>query len=77
MSEWKDIRSAPVNTEVQTWCRVYDWRPQCRLIERGDGKRQWQEWGLDGFEGLGWVRMSVEPTHWMPTSLPPPPKGGE
>jgi hypothetical protein len=68
---WQPIETAPINTEVQTWCRVYDWRPHCRLIQRGDGKSQWQEWGDNGFERMDWVRMEHAPIAWAPQPTAP------
>lgn len=62
---WQPIETAPLGVEVQAVDRLGNWEPRARLIERADGARQWQVFGLNFFDCLGWVRASVPLTYWM------------
>jgi hypothetical protein len=68
--EWQPVETAPIGEAVQVWT-ICGWEPQCRLIERKDGTRQWQTWSLDCFDGMAWCPLEERVTHWMPHPEPP------
>lgn len=68
-SPWRDIESAPKDgTYIDLWAnneRISDAR-------WNDRQRRWEAWSLGDYDGMEFISIAGNPTHWMP--LPEPPK---
>lgn len=69
--QWQTMETAPKDgTQIDLWARGE------RLANaRWNAKAKCWEWyWIDDFDGMGWVRVDIPPTHWMP--LPACPNQG-
>jgi hypothetical protein len=68
-SDWKTIESAPTDgREIVLWCE----KSQSMLHRCRWERNEWREWGIGGFDSMGWQKLEPyeKPTHWL--ELVPP-----
>jgi len=69
-SPWRDIESAPKDgTYIDLWISNGERIPDARWNDR---QRRWEVWSLGDYDGMEFVAIAGDPTHWMP--LPEPPR---
>jgi len=72
-SEWQDIATHNgSDVPVDLWTSYGE-----RIAGAKWTNGVWREWGLDGFDSMGWVKVDGTVTHWMPLPAAPTPADGD